>query len=160
LNLSITTVDTSFTVSDHSVFSNASGAAYQWVDCENAYAIIMGETSQSYTAMANGNYAVIITQGLCTDTSACIYLTPVGIASKTIEKIAIYPNPVSNELFIEMERNDEKLNFEIINATGQVVLKGSFVKKTSVQTSNFAAGVYILKLENGKTFELKKIIIK
>jgi hypothetical protein len=50
------------------------------------------------------------------------------------------------------------LNFEILNAIGQLVFKGNLVEKTTVQTSNFTPGVYLIKLENGKTFEFKKIL--
>ena len=72
--------------------------------------------------------------------------------------IKVYPNPVSNELIIEIEGNSDKLDFEILNAIGQVVFKGNFIEKTTVHTTNFAPGVYLIKLENGKTFEFKKII--
>jgi len=48
--------------------------------------------------------------------------------------------------------------FEILNTTGQVVLEINLVEKTSVQTANFAPGVYLIKLGNNKTFEFKKIV--
>ncbi|NCD00260.1 MAG: T9SS type A sorting domain-containing protein, partial [Bacteroidia bacterium] len=35
---------------------------------------------------------------------------------------------------------------------------GICVERITVQTSGFAPGVYVIKLENGKTFEFKKII--
>jgi hypothetical protein len=59
---------------------------------------------------------------------------------------------------IEIEGNSEPVNFEILNARGQVVFKGNLVEKTTVQTSNFAPGVYLIKFISDKTFELKKII--
>ncbi|MDD4236713.1 MAG: T9SS type A sorting domain-containing protein, partial [Bacteroidales bacterium] len=75
-----------------------------------------------------------------------------------LKQVKVYPNPVSNELVIEIEGNNGKVNFDILNAIGQVVFKGNLVEKTTVQTSNFAPGVYLIKLENGKTFEFRKII--
>ncbi|MBI5541831.1 MAG: T9SS type A sorting domain-containing protein [Bacteroidia bacterium] len=82
-----------------------------------------------------------------------------GILShKECLKIDIFPNPFSNELVIVIEGNKEKLHFEISNAIGQVVFKGNLVEKTTVQTSNFEPGVYLIKLENGKIYEFKKII--
>ncbi|MFH0895556.1 MAG: T9SS type A sorting domain-containing protein [Bacteroidota bacterium] len=72
--------------------------------------------------------------------------------------ISIYPNPVSNELNIEIEGNKEPVNFEILNSTGQVVFKGNLVEKTTVQTNHWAAGVYLIKLGNEKVFEFKKVI--
>jgi len=74
------------------------------------------------------------------------------------EAISIYPNPVSYELNIEIEGNIEQVNFEIFNSIGQVVFKGNLVEKTTIQTSNFEFGIYLIKLENGKVFEFKKII--
>ena len=56
------------------------------------------------------------------------------------------------------EGNYETVNFEIINTLGQIVYKGYLVDKTIVQTTTFAPGVYIIKLDNGKTLEFKKII--
>ncbi len=158
LNLSVISVDTSLTVSDPVISSNASGVSYQWLDCNNAFASIIGETSQSYTATANGNFAVKITQGLCSDTSACVTITSVGIASIKTEGISIYPNPVNNELTIIMKGNKEKINFEILNIVGQVVFKGYVLEKAIVKTSSFLPDIYILKFENGTTYEFKKIV--
>lgn len=78
--------------------------------------------------------------------------------NNNIGKINVYPNPITNELMIEIEGNSEPVNFEILNASGQVVFKGNLVEKTTVQTSNFAPGVYLIKFISDKTFELKKII--
>ncbi|HOE05560.1 MAG TPA: YCF48-related protein [Bacteroidales bacterium] len=75
-----------------------------------------------------------------------------------LKQIKVYPNPVANELILEIKGNSGKVNFDILNAIGQVVFKGCLVNKTTVQTSNFAPGVYLIKLENGKSFEFKKVI--
>jgi len=157
-NLIVKTVDVGVTTSGVTITADSISNAYQWLDCNNEFAIIADETSQSYTAIANGNYAVMITQGLCSDTSACVQITTVGIKTIQTKKISIYPNPVTNELIIEFENNTNETDFEILNSIGQVVFKGSLVKKTTVHTSNFTTGVYLIKLENGKTFEFKKIV--
>ena len=158
LNLTVNSVDVSVTVNDPLITANAIGAIYQWLDCDDAFSPINNATLQSYNATENGNYAVFIIQGACSDTSTCVQITNVGFASFTIERIVIYPNPVSNELIIEIKGNNEKKDFEILNTIGQVVFNGNIVEKTTVQTSNFAPGVYLIKLENGKTFKFKKII--
>lgn len=158
LYLSVTVVDTSLTVSEPTITANAIGATYQWLDCNNAFANIIGETSQSYTASANGNFAVKVTQGLCSDTSACIQITTVGIKTMQTKGISVYPNPIVNELIIEISGNIEKTDFEILNSIGQVVFKGNISEKIIVQTNNFVPGIYLIKLENGNSFEFKKIL--
>lgn len=75
-----------------------------------------------------------------------------------ILEVKVYPNPVTNELTIEMPGNNESVNFEIINSMGAVVYNGSFIQKTTIQTSGFAAGIYLIKFANGGNFETKKIV--
>ncbi|MEJ5263988.1 MAG: T9SS type A sorting domain-containing protein [Bacteroidales bacterium] len=160
LNLTITTVDASVTANKSSITANSGGATYQWVDCNNNYSPIVGAVNQSFTPTVNGNYAVIVTQGMCSDTSVCTPITSVGISSLDKENINIYPNPVSNELVIEIAGSTEMTNFEILNATGQVVYKGQFVEKTVVPTRGFPSGLYLIKLGNKETFVIKKITKK
>ena len=70
----------------------------------------------------------------------------------------IYPNPVSNELIIEFKGNTKAINFEILSSNGQSVYKGTLVEQVTVQTGHFASGVYILRFENGNSFEFKRIV--
>ena len=58
----------------------------------------------------------------------------------------------------ELNGNTVSTNFEILNSIGQAIFKGAILDKAVVQTSSFAPGVYVIKLDNGKTFEFKKII--
>lgn len=64
---------TSFTVTQNDVTLTAdqTGAIYQWLDCDNNYAEIVGETNQSFTSQVTGNYAVEVAMNGCVDTSAC-----------------------------------------------------------------------------------------
>jgi len=72
--------------------------------------------------------------------------------------VLIFPNPVTNELIIEKKENIKNINFEILNSKGQIVYKGSLQEKIVVQTSSFTPGIFIVKLDNGQTFEFKKMI--
>ncbi|MEI8204893.1 MAG: T9SS type A sorting domain-containing protein [Bacteroidota bacterium] len=91
--------------------------------------------------------------------SNIVETTNVGIERNDNEKaINIYPNPVADELIIEIKGNSINTNFEILSSIGQVVYKGSMVEKAVVQTKNLAQGVYVVKLGNGKRFEFKKVV--
>ena len=158
LNLSIQHIDNSLSVSEYTITANENGAVYQWLDCDNEYAIMDGETSQSFTATVNGNYSVAITQGLCSDTSACLQITPVGIPQNYAEGLTVFPNPVTDELTIEMHGNSIGKVFEILNANGQSVYKGILFDRAVIQTAGFPSGIYFIKLEQGNIFEFLKII--
>ena len=131
----------------------------QWY---NQFGSISGAINQSYTPIVDGNYFSIVTLlGCSSDTSNIINVFLTGIETMPLNNvIKVYPNPVLNELTIEIDGNNQRQNFEILNAIGEVVFKGNFVEKTIVQTSNFAPGMYLIKLENGKPFEFKKFIKK
>jgi hypothetical protein len=75
-----------------------------------------------------------------------------------ILEVRVYPTPFTNELTIEMPGNNESVNFEIINSLGVAIYKGSFIQKTTIQTSGFAAGIYVIKFANAYNFEFKKVI--
>ncbi|MCX6231841.1 MAG: T9SS type A sorting domain-containing protein [Bacteroidetes bacterium] len=129
----------------------------QWY---NQSGIITGATAQNYNVVANGIYYTMVTvNGCSSDSSNMIQITTIGVTD--VEKdnnIKIYPNPVTNELIIELPANKEKQNFEIYNAIGAEVYKGSLLEKTIIQTTGFAAGSYTIRLNNGKSLEFRKIL--
>ena len=59
-------------MSNDSLFANAS-TGLQWIDCNNGQPVA-GATSQSFAATTPGTYAVIVTDGACSDTSECFEL--------------------------------------------------------------------------------------
>jgi len=80
------------------------------------------------------------------------------IVTGNMSNLKVYPIPVSDNLIIELEGNNQEVNFEIFNSLGHKVYQGNLVEKTTVQTSSFASGVYIIVLENGQLYEFRKII--
>jgi hypothetical protein len=88
-----------------------------------------------------------------------INIIPTGIKFTEMNQvIKVYPNPVSDKLIIEVEGNKNNPGVEILNSIGQVVFEGNLSEKTIVQTSNFSPGIYLMKIENGRSFEFKKIL--
>jgi hypothetical protein len=157
LNLTVNTVDISITITDSTLTANATADSYQWLDCDNVYAPIGGATFQSYTATANGNYAVIITQGLCSDTSACVQIVTVGIASKNLPCIALYPNPSGGLFTLEL---DESASIEIYNALGELIYSASLEKGKHTFSLNLADGIYLLKATNDKGSKSLRMVIQ
>ncbi|MFO8067835.1 MAG: T9SS type A sorting domain-containing protein [Bacteroidales bacterium] len=82
----------------------------------------------------------------------------VGVEDFSENEISVYPSPFSNQLTIDPEGYNGEISFEIFNALGQLILKDGMIEKTTIQTSNFRQGIYLIKLKKGDTFEIKKII--
>ncbi|HRH66452.1 MAG TPA: PKD domain-containing protein [Bacteroidia bacterium] len=149
--------------SDTILTAEANGASYQWVDCNNGFALIPNETNQSYHASVNGNYAVIVTAGSCTDTSECYTVTTVGIDPSFAEpKISIYPNP-SNNRFNVLSEGSGQVTITVTDLIGQTIYSkqitanGSFTQVLDL--TNESAGVYTLKLQpaNGRAVTRKLV---
>jgi hypothetical protein len=82
----------------------------------------------------------------------------VSCGDAKLKDVKIYPNPATDEVTMEITGNMESVNFEIINSTGEVIYKGNFNEKMTLQTSSFAAGIYVIKFANDYISECKKLI--
>lgn len=156
LDLTISTVDPSINQSGITLTANESGATYAWVDC-NTQTIIGGETGQSFTATANGDYAAIVTLGNCTDTSTCATVNTVGIEEhQQSALISVYPNP-SNGLFIIALSKDAVV--EITDLQGKSVLNKNYTSgQHNVDLTNYSKGVYLVKVRSNGVVSTTKII--
>lgn len=87
--------------------------------------------------------------------------TPVGIVAvgKSIGKMHVYPNPVTNTLNIDLNGNvAEGARVELVDITGRVVAtKGVSTLKVSLQVSDIPSGIYMLKLYNGEHIDIVKV---
>lgn len=76
------------------------------------------------------------------------------------KNVRIYPNPISNEFFVEIQnRND--LNINIFNSLGQKVwIKSISANQESVDMTRFNIGIYfvVVKDMNGNILLSEKII--
>ena len=153
LKLTITTINKNVSTSEETLTVSESGAQYQWMVCENNYTIVDGEIGQSFTAAANGLYAVEITKdGIgCIDTSICSNVKTVGVIQTVFNgPITIYPNPTTGKL------NIDAVNFEdveVYDTSGRLIIKSEL---TTISLEEQSKGLYILKVSaNGTIQEFK-----
>jgi len=116
---------------------------------------------------------ILIRQGSITDTPELQFdeirvgttwaeVTPQAVAStnsNNIQGLTMYPNPLSgNTLYLTSTANAE-MNVKIYNVLGKEVLSAK-VNNTTVDVSNLASGVYMVKItEEGKT-ATRKLVVK
>ncbi|GGD14937.1 hypothetical protein GCM10011368_16100 [Hyunsoonleella pacifica] len=70
------------------------------------------------------------------------------------EKISLYPNPSHD--FIEFTGLTSNMNYNILNALGVEISKGTISKHMKIDISNFTDGFYFLKFDNGRMFKFMK----
>lgn len=79
------------------------------------------------------------------------------------DNFIIYPNPVNNDKVLNVEINNrEETLLSITNVNGQLlkteILHGK--KNYSLKLNGFTAGVYFVKIIQGSTTKVKKVIVK
>jgi PKD repeat protein len=160
LNLTINTVDVGVTNTSPTLTSNATGAVYQWLDCNNSFAAIPSETNQAFTAAVNGDYAVLVTQNGCTDTSACQIVNNVGIAENSFGNgLLLYPNPTAGDVNIDLGTTNNNVAVIIRNTLGQVVLQKPYVDASILQLNiPGESGVYFIEVTSGDKKAIWKVI--
>ena len=159
LHLTINTVDVSIATSGLTMTAGANGATYQWINCSNN-ASISGANSQSYTAIANGDYAVVVTQNGCSDTSACVTISTVGIEEVSIaDNVLIYPNPTRNNVSIEFG-DLQNVDLKILSITGKLILIEENISSNKYQfdMTEHPAGVYFIEVESEGIIERFKLV--
>lgn len=152
--------DISVSVSNATLTAAASGAIYQWLDCNNGYSIIAGQTSQSYTPAAGGSFAVIVTENSCSDTSAC-YITTTGIDENNLAaSVNIFPNPFSSQTTISFSEEQKNAAIKIMDVLGKEIKVIIFTgNQLIIEKAEMDAGIYFVQISTGKGSIIKKIII-
>ncbi|HTF05638.1 MAG TPA: T9SS type A sorting domain-containing protein [Bacteroidia bacterium] len=160
LDLTIGTVDVTTTLSGATLQSNASGATYQWIDCANGNAIIPGETNQAFSPSVNGNYAVIVIQAPCVDTSACVIVLSVGINASAQNEISVAPNPTNGNFTVTQNNAFASATVTVFDVQGKIVAQQSNVSGSNItiDIADQPAGVYFLEIaQDGQVMRTKVV---
>jgi len=137
------------------------GQTYQWINCVGN-APVAGATAVTFTPVADGSYAVIITNaGGCADTSACMTVDVLGIQeNKTDAALSFFPNPTTGKVTFTMQSTDA-VRVTVLNALGQVVTTMNDVTSgTVIDLSAAQNGVYMIRVNNEKISKVFRIVKK
>jgi hypothetical protein len=155
INLTVNTVNIAVTDNSPILSADATGAVYQWIYCDSVP--VPGETNQSFTATANGIYAVIVTENGCSDTSECVTINNIYINEYDAgNNIYIYPNPTNGSIIIDLGSENADSEITLINSLGQVVSKRQERSSLINLVIEGGCGLYFVIIRTGdKTFGLK-----
>lgn len=71
-----------------------------------------------------------------------------GESESVLSSFSVFPNPFEYEINVACS-NDERINFTLYNAFGQMVFSQDFIGKMTTDTEWLAQGVYFYELSNG-----------
>lgn len=149
---------------DSTLYADAVGASYQWLDCNNGYAPLPGDTLRYFVPEASGHYAVKITNYGCVDTSDCFFINRAIAGSGGTsfgDRWRVYPNPTQGTVFIDLGAIYEKLTLRITSATGQLVEWRKIEKAQHIEWQiRGAAGLYLVEISDENNHRTALKIIK
>jgi uncharacterized repeat protein (TIGR03803 family) len=148
-------LDTTVTQTGATLSSNETGASYQWINCSDNSAI-SGATSQSFSPSQNGEYAVVLSNATCSDTSRCYRVSGLGIKESEIaNNIRLYPNPASNT--VEVVSLEEIEEIVVYSVSGEELLQSY---STLLDVSHLESGIYFIHIrtENSNKNIFKRLI--
>lgn len=156
----------SFTLTTQRKFAGGTGNLSLYVNGLLRGAIPYDDTVQTTTITdinVEGNVLVVITEDTAAgdrvaidDLSWTCYST-LSNDKFDLSSIKIYPNPVENQLHININ-NSLETTVEIYNVLGRKMLNQTIQNSEALSTENLSAGVYILKLTQGNQSITKKLI--
>ncbi len=119
------------------------GVTYQWYDCVSG-TIVAGETNVNFTPSYGSDFAVIVTENGCADTSACVNST-VGLDPLTLNQFTMFPNPTENGFF-SIQLDAELKEVSVLDMTGRLVEVEVDLTEKRVNVSNLVNGAYIVRI--------------
>ena len=164
LDLTINTVDNTTSVAGNTFTANFAGGTYLWIDCVTNNTIAT-ETNQSFTPTTPGDYAVIVSDGTCSDTSDCV-TSAVGLNENTLSKgFEIFPNPTKGAFTIAISGIiTDKVTVIITEAKGKVIMTQDFTNVSEsmelpVHLNSMEVGVYFVTITANDSKSVQRIVV-
>ena len=159
IDLTIDVADTSLTLAGNTLTANAQNATYAWWDCD-AGQVIAGMTAQSFTASVSGNYALIVTQNGCTDTSACMEVIVVGVEQLSWgSEVSLFPNPTSGLITLDLGQDYENVLVRVMDAEGRMVQSLENIRSSQFQLDlGSATGLFMVQVFIQGEFQTFRVV--
>ncbi len=147
----------SIAVSGDTVSSLQDYAAFQWYLDEAA---IAGANENFHVIQSSGNYRLQVSDSNgCSAISSAIHLEWLGYQDNDKVSIKIYPNPVSDWLYVEHAGNGIAETLSLLNVLGELIFfteNGAQSSTLKVDVSDIPPGIYFLQLNKSIMFKVAK----
>jgi uncharacterized repeat protein (TIGR01451 family) len=146
ISLSISAFEAAATLVGLNTLQSSSGVTYQWIDCSTGQ--YLTSATNPIVTVVNGEYAVIVSDGQCSDQSECITVNTIGIEEGELS-LNLHPNP-SNGLVIVEALGIQPSEYTILSMDGRIIHSGLLHNGlTALDLNHFTNGTYLFN-SNGK----------
>ncbi len=136
-------------------------ATYQWLNCTRNYKVIDSATKRSFIAKSNEEFAVVVTENGCTDTSDCVLVTNASRKNLNVIEFSLKPNPNSGKFIINASQTTPS-TLIISDVTGKVIFKKTNVLLNQYElTLQTKPGIYnVQMIDKDNQSVTQKLIIQ
>ena len=139
------------------------GATYYWFNCNTG---VFVDTTSGVDTLNPGNEflqapdtgfyaAIIVKPGFCSDTSACYYFFME--VPEYDYGISLRPIPTQKDLEITVDNFTSPIGYQLLSVSGRVLETGLLrSNSTLLDVRHYAAGMYLLRLDDGRTMKWMK----
>lgn len=125
--------------------------------------LLVGENDTLHIALVNGSYFAQVTSEYdCSTWSDTISVTlPVVSVNENIigNGWEAFPNPASDALTIQLEKDYQLAIVSILNPQGKVLISKNVVGKAAFNIESLARGIYLLQVETNGAYHIKRIML-
>lgn len=160
-DIQITTVNNSVTVNDATITADEAAAdSYTWIDCSTLEPIA-GENGPSFTATQDGEYAVIIEQDNCMNTSECVPIMNVATIDNELlsPSVQIMTNPNKGQFIVNLEDAGQVLDYSIYDVYGKVITNEAVNFNRFEVEENLSKGINFISINTTKGRFVQKIMV-
>jgi len=150
-------INTNVTINVSTLSAENTTATYQWLDCDNAFAAINGETNISFIPSVPGNYAVQLTENGCVDTSACYYIPTLGLETPFSFPYHLGPNPSSGTINISVL---SEADFRLYDLNGKLLSDHHLVIGENELHLTESDGIYMYVIHSQGESAMGRLILK
>jgi uncharacterized repeat protein (TIGR03803 family) len=161
-SINVRSIDTSVVlIGNNQLIANTTTANYQWFDCLTN-STVGGAVFQTFIPSTSSDYAVIVSDNYCIDTSFCYPIINIGIGIDEISdntNYLLFPNPTSG--FTTLKFNEEIFDGKIYiySINGQLLkfYKNVNGSQIEIDLSLLEKGNYLIKIETKYVIKFTRV---
>lgn len=141
--------------------TQANNTKYRWKFGKSDSAVTSNTNyTHTYTDFPNPNTVCLeVTNAAVCYTETCKQIVTTSISNTKPKGFKIYPNPNIGNFTIEIDNPEKDVSIDVYNAIGERVKRVERVGKISNINLNVAAGIYLVKVNNGEVVYNQKVSI-
>lgn len=146
---------------DSTLYSLHPYSSYQWYNCDSGFIPLVNDTGRYFIPTHAGNYSVVVSNGICSDTSTCVQWNALSIPLIHKQTLVLAPNPTEGDVLVE--GLEDEASFSVFDIRGTTVSQGSLNKeKNAIHLGTLPPGVYVIQLIQQKesTVYIERIIVQ